>query len=429
MHNGKKLWSIFGPLLVAVLLIVVLFSLPISNQHSAKTERRAAVSLSPVVFKNQAIKQQALSDKSAHYVPFFGSSEFRRMDRFHPAVMAARYHNYTPFLFGSTGTQSLSQFFNIKSMENQMTDEKAVYVISPQWFTKKGIDPAAFKYYNGSLADLTWLKTANPHSAYDRYVAQRLVTMLGDEGSIATYAKQIAKGQSLSKFDKVIINLRTNMLQHEDAIFSGFQLGDNYSRHILPNIKRLPKHYNYDQLTKEAINEAKHKANNNRFNIRNGFYNQRVKSHLSKIKGSQKKVNYTTSPEYGDLEVVLNQFKNTNTDVLFIIPPVNAKWEKYTGLNMQMYYQTVDKIKFQLQEQGFTNILDLSHDDNKPGFMEDTIHIGWAGWVKVDQAVNKFVSSKQSQPHYQINDKFLSKQWANLIPTAKNLAQFKTELR
>lgn len=96
MHNGKKLWSIFGPLLVAILLVVLLFSLPISNQHSATTERRAAVSLSPVVFKNQAIKQQALSDQHTHYVPFFGSSEFRRMDRFHPAVMAARYHNYAP---------------------------------------------------------------------------------------------------------------------------------------------------------------------------------------------------------------------------------------------------------------------------------------------------------------------------------------------
>lgn len=219
------------------------------------------------------------------------------------------------------------------------------------------------------------------------------------------------------------------MLQHEDAIFSGFQLGDNYNRHILPNIKRLPEHYNYDQLTKEAISEAHHKADNNRFNIRNGFYNQRVKPHLARIKGSQKHVNYTTSPEYGDLEVVLNQFKNTNTNVLFIIPPVNAKWEQYTGLDMQMYYQTVDKIKFQLQEQGFTNILDLSHDGNKPGFMEDTIHIGWAGWVKVDQVVNQFVSTKQSQPHYQINDKFLSKQWTNLIPTANNLAQFKAELR
>lgn len=87
MHNGKKLWSIFGPLIVACLLVVLLFSLPISKKHSAAIEHKAAVSLSPVVFKNQSIKQQALSDKHTHYVPFFGSSELRRMDRFHPSVM------------------------------------------------------------------------------------------------------------------------------------------------------------------------------------------------------------------------------------------------------------------------------------------------------------------------------------------------------
>lgn len=63
MHNGKKLWSIFGPLIVACLLVVLLFSLPISKKHSAAIEHKAAVSLSPVVFKNQSIKQQALSDK------------------------------------------------------------------------------------------------------------------------------------------------------------------------------------------------------------------------------------------------------------------------------------------------------------------------------------------------------------------------------
>lgn len=49
-----------------------------------------------------------------------------------------------------------------------------------------------------------------------------------------------------------------------------------------------------------------------------------MKKNLAKTKGSQRNFNYTKSPEYGDLEVVLNQFKNTNSNVLFIIPPVNC---------------------------------------------------------------------------------------------------------
>lgn len=174
--------------------------------------------------------------------------------------------------------------------------------------------------------------------------------------------------------------------------------------------------------------KAARDTNNNRFGIKNSFYTQRVKKNLAKTKGSQRNFNYTKSPEYGDLEVVLNQFKNTNSNVLFIIPPVNSKWEKYTGMDMNMYYQSVEKIKFQLRQQGFNHILDLSHDGDKPGFMEDTIHIGWAGWVKVDKATNSFISNKQPQPHYQINSKFLSPEWTNLTPTPGNLQKFQEKL-
>lgn len=390
-------------------------------------EKQAAVSLSPVVFKNQSIKKQALSDKQTKFVPFFGSSELRRMDRYHPSVMAARYHNYTPFLFGSRGTQSLPQFFNINSMENQMTDEKAVYIISPQWFTKQGVQAPAFKYYNGSYANLTWLQKANPKSPYDRYIARRLLTLIGKDGTVGAAARKIAAGHALNSWDRFIINTRVNLLQHEDALFSGFQINKNYQKYINPNIDKLPKHYNYNTLYQDAVKTGEHDTTNNRFRVKNSFYTQRIKPDEKHLGGSQKNFNYTKSPEYGDLQVVLNEFKNTNANVLFVIPPVNAKWEKFTGLDMQMYYRTVAKIKFQLKEQGFTNVLDLSRDGGKTSFMEDTIHIGWAGWVKFDQVSNRFISNKQPTPKYKLNDQFLSQKWVNLNPTPANLQKFKKQ--
>ena len=429
MTNRKRLWYTFGPVILALVLIFLLFSLPIGGNHSSKTEQRAAVSLSPVVFKNQSIKQQAFADQNANYVPFFGSSELRRFDRFHPSIMAARYHNYTPFLMGSRGTQSLPQFFNITTMEGQLKDKKAVYIVSPQWFVKQGIMPAAFKYYNGSLANLTWLKKANPHSPYDRYVAKRLVKMLGEDGTVSEYAAKIAKGQSLNSWEKGLINFRLSLLQHQDDLFSYLQINSNYDRYIKPQIKKLPAHYDVQKLHQEAIANGRHESDNNSFHVKNSFYNKKVKPDLKKLRGSQRKFNYNQSPEYGDLQVVLNQFNNNQMKVMFVIPPVNARWEKYTGLDMKMYYQTVDKIKFQLHEQGFNNVVDLSHDGAKPYFMEDTIHIGWAGWVKFDQATSNFIDHQQPQPHYHLSRQFLTKKWANLIPTQHNLDQFKqTEL-
>ena len=111
--------------------------------------------------------------------------------------------------------------------------------------------------------------------------------------------------------------------------------------------------------------------------------------------------------------MVLNQFAQNDTNVLFVIPPVNSKWSDYTGLNEDMYQKAVEKIKYQLQSQGFKNIADFSRDGDKAYFMQDIIHMGWNGWVAMDKAVNPFLTEKQSKPNYQINKQFLSKKWAN----------------
>lgn len=427
MINKKKLWSIFGPVIVAAILVLIFFCLPWSGHHSAKTEQRAAVSLSPTVFKNRSLKVQALSGKHSKYVPYFGSSEFNRMDRYHPAVMAAKYHSYRPFMFGSRGTQSLPQLFNMTMMPKQMQNKKAVFVISPQWFVKRGVMASAFKYYNGSYANLTWLQQANPRSPYDRYTAKRLLQLLGDDGSVGSYATKISEGKSLNSWDRFVIQTKLTLLHHEDNLFSGFFIKDNYDRRIKPKTKLLPEQLNYADLSATAVKQHDRASNNNRFGVLNAFYNKRMRGQIKKTANSQKHFDYTQSPEYGDLEVVLNQLHKTNTNVIFMITPVNAKWEKHTGMSMPMYYRTVRKIKTQLRSQGFNNIIDYSHKGSEDGFMQDTIHIGWAGWVDFDRQTAPFLEKKQPQPDYHMNDSFLSKEWLNLNPTKANINQFKAD--
>lgn len=54
MTNRKRLWYIFGPVILAFVLILILFTMPLGSHYSAKTEQRAASSLSPVVFKTKS---------------------------------------------------------------------------------------------------------------------------------------------------------------------------------------------------------------------------------------------------------------------------------------------------------------------------------------------------------------------------------------
>ena len=161
-------------------------------------------------------------------------------------------------------------------------------------------------------------------------------------------------------------------------------------------------------------------TSNNNLGIRNKFYTQRLTPDvLKRMKGEQRKLNYVKSPEYSDFELILNQFAKQDSDVLFIIPPVNAKWMKYTGLSQDMLDKTVTKIKTQLISQGFGNIADLSQNGNKKYYMEDTIHLGWRGWVDVDKAVSKFMKTKRTSKHYSMNNYFYNQQW-------QERSQFKT---
>jgi D-alanine transfer protein len=408
----KRLGLIFGPVIVAVVAVIagIMLMPEDNNKHDYQAEQRAANALTPIVFKNQTLKQRALSDKQHRFVPFFGSSEWSRMDTFHPSVLAEGYHrSYRPFLLGQRGAQSLTQYFGMQQITKQLTNKQAVYVISPQWFVKQGEDPNAFKYYFNQAQALTWLQHAKGTTA-DRYAAKRLLAM-NVSSSLTGYLRRIADGKKLTANDQGWISMKLRFLNHEDSLFSDMQLGNNYTKRVLPKTANLPKTYNETKLNALADKYAAEHTKSNQFGIDDKFYQQRVAKQLGKLRGSQRQFNYLQSPEYGDLQLALQQFAATHTNVLFVIQPVNEKWAAYTGLDMKMYDQTVAKIKSQLTTQGFTNIADFSQSGDKQYFMQDTIHMGWRGWLAFDKRVNHFLTTPQSTPTYHMQDKYYGHDW------------------
>lgn len=421
----KRLWQILGPVICAMTLVVLLFALyPTKLKHSVDREKKDAVSLTTSTFKSKLQKLRALSDSQHRFVPFFGSSEWSRMDKMHPSVLAEAYQrSYTPYLLGQKGAASFTQYFGIQQIGKQLEGKQAVYFISPQWFTKSGANKAAFQKYfsSGQMIDFLQEQTG---TAYDRYAAKRFLKMYPD-ASLKGLMKKVAKGQKLSDADKHSLALQEKIYQKEDAFFSQFSLSNTYKKKIVPQAKNLPATFSYDRLTAIARRDGKEGTSNNTFGIENQFFENRVQKNLKNLKGSQRTFSYTKSPEYNDLQLVLHQFAKTHTNVLFVIPPVNSKWSKYTGLNQDMYQKAVAKIKYQLQSQGFTNIADFSKDGDKAYFMQDTIHMGWNGWLAMDKYVNPFLTKQQAAPTYTINDQFLSKVWAKYDAQPETFAQNK----
>ncbi|WP_049163461.1 D-alanyl-lipoteichoic acid biosynthesis protein DltD [Ligilactobacillus salivarius] len=409
----KKLFLIFGPLVLAAVLLAVVLVTPFNfTKPDSEEIHEASLSQSNNIFKGTAVKKAAFEQ---NYVPFMGSSELSRIDAFHPASMALRYHrDYQPFLLGAAGSQSLTQFWGMQGVNNELKNKKVVFIISPQWFVKQGINPAAFSMYYSNLEAVTWLRQAN-NSKMDRYAAQRLLKIQKNHSDsfLKDCIEQIANGKKLSATQKTYLDLKYNQLAHEDQFFSTLSL-KNRVKKIKKASKKLPAKEDNAELESLATKLGEKATTNNDFGISNKFWNRELKDKYKRLKGEQSNFDYVSSPEFGDFQLVLNQFAENNNDVLFIIPPVNEKWSSYTGLSKSMLRQFDKKVTYQLREQGFNNILDLSNDGGKPYFMQDTIHLGWHGWLTVDKSVKPFLDGKDKvnkNNNYKINNYFYSDQW------------------
>ena len=407
----KRLWRIFGPVICAlVLVVVVIYCYPQGRKHNYQTDKRNAVTLTTANFKSRINKTNALSNKEHRFVPFFGSSEWLRFDALHPAVLAEKYdRNYRPYFIGQRGAASLNQYLGMQQMLPELKNGTAVYVLSPQWFTKKGYNSAAFQQFF-SNDQLSSFLNQNETDENSEYAAKRILEMK-PEIAMKSQLTKVAKGQELNAFDKTYVQFLAELNKREDALFSPFAAPNNanYDKKVLPYLKELPDEFSYEALDQVAVRDAEEHTKSNSFGIDDRFYKKRLSKKIGKLKGFQEHLSYEVSQEYGDLQLVLNQFAKLKTNVIFVIPPVNSKWMAYTGLNQEMYDATVLKIRYQLESQGFTNIADFSKDGDQAYFMQDTIHMGWKGWVAFDT----FVSNPTPAPSYNLNDRFYSKDWAN----------------
>ena len=422
MSNLKKLVRVIAPMILAAALAVLVLYGPLHFPITSQTVQRASTSLTANVLRGDQIKDRALDDG---YLMMIGSSELSRFDSLHPAVLTQKYHRgYRPFLLGSAGTQSLTHFFSTEAMGKHLNHKRVVVFISPQWFVKTGVDPQMFGHYYSKQQAVYFIKHANPQTRADRYAAKRLLAMPSghSDDNIESALHKIAAGKNIRGWNQFMVGQLSSVnLRHQDQLFTRLFI-DNNEKIINDRAKMLPEHYNYQRLDQLAFILGKEHTTNNEFGVDNKFYKRKLRPYVKGLKNSQTKFTYEYGPEYSDFQLLLNQFKRHQVTPLFIITPVNGAWMDYTGLRPQMLDRFDKKINYQLRSQGFDHIVDLHRDGRTPFFMQDTIHLGWRGWLRVDHKMHQFVQQPLTTPHYHLDNYFYSQNWRDRNPrTLKQL--------
>ncbi len=82
-----------------------------------------------LLYKKEKLQSVFLQQKmleNSQYLPMYGSSEFLRMDAYHPSnYFKVNPVGFTPFLIGTGGTQSLAHILNMTSTMDELEGKKS----------------------------------------------------------------------------------------------------------------------------------------------------------------------------------------------------------------------------------------------------------------------------------------------------------------
>lgn len=348
----------------------------------------AATELNPFMFQGKYIQDRMLDNQ--RYLPIYGSSELARLDSFHPSnYFHVTGEPFTPFLVGRGGTESLIHLLNFSEHLDQLKCRKIVFVLSPQWFQPQGTDESHFVPNYSSLQgyDFAFNKEINPK--VKKQAIKRLLTfspIKGDPVLSILYRAEISNNPWEKRKAAIVrpyAYVYRHLLEKKDLYYS---LIGGISRHRDINYQLKGK--NWLQLEEDADQIGAKDSRNNDFGVIDSQYNK-IKSMVPSLKGQKLNASYGNSPEYDDFQLVLEVLKQTGTQALFISVPVNGKWYDYTGFPKEGRTAYYERIKKQIEAEGF-QVADFSSHEYDPYFMKDTIHIGWKGWVYTDKAIKDF---------------------------------------
>ncbi|MGO5076152.1 D-alanyl-lipoteichoic acid biosynthesis protein DltD [Clostridium sporogenes] len=298
-------------------------------------------------------------------------------------------------VIGRGHCQSLKHGINFGALENKLNNRRGMFVVSLQWFTNLGIEPDKFvmnfsevQFYN--IMNNKQIKKENKKKICNR--VYNLVKGDKDLQHISIYCKLYRSDNPIENLlfigMKPYYKLKKLIARTEDNIKS-YKLVMNYKN---KNKSKLNHHLNNIQWGKEydkAEQQGKAQANNNEFYMYNEYFNKHYKSNLKKLKNVSRNTDILNSKEFDDLNLMLDICKDINFKPAFILMPTNGKWYDYLGVNKNKRVQFYKKASNIIRKKGF-EVYNYEQYEYEPYFMKDGMHLGWKGWLTVDETISEY---------------------------------------
>lgn len=342
--------------------------------------------------KNQGIILQKVALERGDSIAIYGSSELSGTYKpTHPVTFfAADDDGIQVNLIGRGYSQSLIHLLNFGALGETLKGKKLMLIISPQWFSKHGLTADHFQMNFSEQHYLAFMNNGQIDAGLKAEVAGRVEGLLNPKGNPEVrylnglYATGAGYAQALIAVLNPYFELKEYLLSARDKVRAYELLAE-----VHPS-KRKGKYsretVNWDEERKAAISLGKKQAANNSFHIENGYYNEYLRDKLAEYQGSMKSQSYLESPEYKDFELLLRLCRELEVKPLFVSVPVNGWWYDYCGFEKKDRKQYYENIRRMISAYGF-ELADFSEREYDPYFLQDSMHLGWKGWVDINEAM------------------------------------------
>lgn len=331
--------------------------------------------------------------KSGDVIPVFGSSELWVSDdnAYPQSLFQNGNSDFNMILIGRGYMQSLHHAMNIGAMANIIPDKKVVLILSPQWFATSQLTSDAYVSRFSERMYVEFLKNTDISHRVKSSVTERLKTLLVAD------PPQLKR---VEKYEDIYVKHSPNILRYlEMSAYDAFMdIKQMYTLNQDINLQNFEKNFTtsvkienirFDELMEKAVEDGGRESTNNEFYIYDEYYNTYVRDWQDVKKDSEINSSYLESPEYDDFRLFLDICKETGISPLIVNIPVNGRWYDWIGFpkaEREAYYQKIRSICEEYQVQ----IADFSDKEYEEYFLKDIMHLGWKGWVYLDEAVYHF---------------------------------------
>ena len=393
---------------VAAFLLFIIFSLIVGMACVNQTLETDHETFRFWYDSNKDMSYDALADNMRQStVLLMGSSEFHHgiKSAYHPRNMFAG-TDIDVMTIGGAWNQTLFHTIALGALEPKLTSRKAVLLISPTWFKRKGVKPEEYAFRFSETEYYNFMKNDSIPDDIKKYVAKRTETLLRkypDKAAGVHLINHVLLQKQKSPMSSAMLRLRYSMVRGKDHAAVEMALR---ARKIRENGKRSVKEagarpgvpvtgQEWSKLYDEAVRKSVRHSDNPFFMLDKKWKRKYRKIYrYGKIRFSQR-IN-AGSPEFDDLKAFLDICRTRGIETKLIILPVNGRWYDHIGTMKEDREETARKIMQMAAEHG-AEAADLTQYEYDEFMTRDAVHPWGAGWVMIDEEIYNFCKKQKTE--------------------------------